>query len=111
MPAGSLFSAKNPEPWEVTTEGGISARARLNLKSYRKAMDAVGEQGLDNVAVILQGRMVTPGDIMMPAFRPCRSKRRDDGVQLGRLTPRTGGSRWVSCRIASMDGAQKGRLQ
>jgi hypothetical protein len=49
---------------EVTTEGGIAARARLNPKSYRKALDAVREQEPDNVAVILQGRMVTPGEIV-----------------------------------------------
>jgi hypothetical protein len=64
MPAGSLFSAKNPEPLEVTTEGGISARARLNPKSYRKALDVVREQGPDNVAGILQGRMATPDEII-----------------------------------------------
>ena len=33
-------------------------------KSYRKALDALREQGPDNVAVILQGRMVTPGAIV-----------------------------------------------
>jgi hypothetical protein len=49
---------------EVTTEGGMTARARLNPKSYRKALDAVREHGPDNVAVILQGRMVTPGNII-----------------------------------------------
>ena len=49
---------------EVTTEGGVKARARLNPKSYRKALDAVREHGPDNVAVILQGRMVTPGEIV-----------------------------------------------
>jgi hypothetical protein len=49
---------------EVTTEGGIAARARLDPKSYRKALDAVREQGPDNVAVILQGRIVTPGEII-----------------------------------------------
>jgi hypothetical protein len=49
---------------DVTTEGGLAARARLNPKSYRKALDAVREQGPDNVAVILQGRMVTPGEII-----------------------------------------------
>ena len=49
---------------EVTTEGGVKARARLNPKSYRKALDAIREHGPDNVAVILQGRMVTPGEIV-----------------------------------------------
>ena len=43
---------------EVTTEGGIRARARLNPKSYRKALETIREHGPDNVAVILQGRMV-----------------------------------------------------
>jgi ProQ/FINO family len=49
---------------EVTTEGGIKARARINPKSYRKALDTVREHGPDNVAVILQGRMVKPGEIV-----------------------------------------------
>jgi hypothetical protein len=49
---------------EVTTEGGIAARARLNPKSYRKALEAIREQGPDHVAVVLQGRMVTPGNII-----------------------------------------------
>jgi hypothetical protein len=49
---------------EVTTEGGLAARARLNPKSYRKALDAIREQGPDNVAVILQGRVVTLGEII-----------------------------------------------
>jgi hypothetical protein len=49
---------------EVTMEGGIAARARLNPKSYRKALDAVREQGPDNATLILQGRMVTPGEII-----------------------------------------------
>jgi hypothetical protein len=49
---------------EVTTEGGIKARARLNPKSYRKALDAIREHGPEGVAVILQGRMVTPGEIV-----------------------------------------------
>jgi hypothetical protein len=49
---------------DVTTEGGLAARARLNPKSYRKALDAIREHGPDGVAVILQGRMVTPGEIV-----------------------------------------------
>jgi ProQ/FINO family len=49
---------------EVATEGGIRARARVNPKSYRKALDAIREHGPDNVAVILQGRMVKPGEIV-----------------------------------------------
>jgi hypothetical protein len=42
-----------PTPW-----------ARLNLKSSRKARDAVREQRPDNVAVILQDRMVKSGEIV-----------------------------------------------
>ena len=49
---------------EVTTEGVIKARARLNLKSYRKALDAIREHGPDHIAVILQGRMVKAGEIV-----------------------------------------------
>jgi ProQ/FINO family len=48
---------------EMATEGGVKARARVNPKSYRKALDAIREHGPDNVAVILQGRMVKPGEI------------------------------------------------
>jgi hypothetical protein len=48
----------------VFTEGGMKARARVNPKSYRKALDAIREHGADNVAVILQGRMVEPGTII-----------------------------------------------
>jgi ProQ/FINO family len=49
---------------EVATEGGVKARARVNPKSYRKALDAIREHGPDSVAVILQGRMVKPGEIV-----------------------------------------------
>jgi hypothetical protein len=49
---------------EVTTEGGIRARARVNPKSYRKALETIREHGPDNVAVILQGRMVKSGEIV-----------------------------------------------
>jgi hypothetical protein len=49
---------------EVTTKGGMAARARLNPKAYRKALDAIRQHGPDNVAVILQGRMVKPGEII-----------------------------------------------
>jgi hypothetical protein len=49
---------------EVTTEGGIRARVQLNPKSYRKALDAIREHGPDNVAIILQGRMVKAGEIV-----------------------------------------------
>jgi hypothetical protein len=49
---------------EVATEGGMAARARLNPKAYRKALDAIRQHGPDNVAVILQGRMVRPGEMI-----------------------------------------------
>jgi ProQ/FINO family len=49
---------------EVTTEGGMTARARLNSKAYRKALDAIRQHGADNVAIILQGRMVRLGEIV-----------------------------------------------
>ena len=49
---------------EVTTEGGIKAQVRVSPKSYRKALDAIREHGPDNIAVILQGRMVRPGEIV-----------------------------------------------
>ena len=49
---------------EVATEGGITARARLNPKSYRKALEAIREHGPDGVAVILQGRMVKSDEIV-----------------------------------------------
>jgi hypothetical protein len=48
----------------VTTEGGLTARARLNPKSYRKALNAIREHGPGHIAVILQGRMVKPGEIV-----------------------------------------------
>jgi hypothetical protein len=49
---------------DVATEAGMTARARLNPKSYRKALEAIREQGPDNIAVILQGRMVEPGTMV-----------------------------------------------
>ncbi len=49
---------------EVAAKGGIRARARVNPKSYRKALDAIQEHGPDNIAIILQGRMVRPGEIV-----------------------------------------------
>lgn len=53
-----------PVAIEVKTAGGISARANLNPKSYRKAVEAIRQHGPENVAVVLQGRMVTPGEIL-----------------------------------------------
>ena len=45
-------------------DGGLLVRARLNPKSYRKALNAIREHGPEGVAIILQGRMVTPGEIV-----------------------------------------------
>jgi hypothetical protein len=45
-------------------DGGLLVRARLNPKSYRKALNAIREHGPEGVAIILQGRMVTPGEII-----------------------------------------------
>jgi hypothetical protein len=49
---------------QVTTEGGVKASAKLNPKSYRKALETIREHGPDHVAVILQGRMVKSGEIV-----------------------------------------------
>jgi hypothetical protein len=35
--------------------------ARLNPKSYRKALATIAELGAENVAVIIQGQMTRPG--------------------------------------------------
>ena len=42
---------------------GMKAMARLNPKSYRKALATVAELGAENVAVIVQGQMTRPGVI------------------------------------------------
>ncbi len=42
---------------------GMKATARLNPKSYRKALAAIEEHGAENVAVIVQGNMVKSGVI------------------------------------------------
>jgi ProP effector len=42
---------------------GMKATAKLNSKSYRKALAAIAELGVDNVAVIVQGQMTRPGVI------------------------------------------------
>ncbi len=48
----------------VTTSEGLTATAKLNAKSYRKAINAINEHGADKVAVIIQGRMVRAGTIL-----------------------------------------------
>ena len=42
---------------------GMKAMAKLNLKSYRKALATIAELGAENVAVIVQGQMTRPGVI------------------------------------------------
>jgi len=42
---------------------GIKAQARLNPKSYRKALATIAELRAENVAVIVQGQMTRPGVI------------------------------------------------
>jgi hypothetical protein len=42
---------------------GMKAEARLNPKSYRKALATIAELGVENVAVIVQGQMTRPGVI------------------------------------------------
>lgn len=48
----------------VGTEFGLRASAQINPKSYRRAVETVKRLGAANVAVVLQGRMVTPGQIL-----------------------------------------------
>ena len=48
----------------VTTAEGLTATAKLNAKSYRKAINAIKEHGADKVAVLLQGRQVRAGTIL-----------------------------------------------
>lgn len=48
----------------VETEFGLKASAQINPKSYRRVVDAVKRLGAANVAVVLQGRMVSPGQIL-----------------------------------------------
>jgi hypothetical protein len=40
---------------------GMTAMAKLNPKSYRKALATIAELGAENVAVIVQGQMTRPG--------------------------------------------------
>ena len=42
---------------------GMKATARLNPKSYRKALATIAELGAENVAVVVQGQMTRPGVI------------------------------------------------
>jgi hypothetical protein len=42
---------------------GMTAMAKLNPKSYRKALATIAELGAENVAVIVQGQMTQPGVI------------------------------------------------
>ena len=42
---------------------GMKATAKLNPKSYRKALATIAELGAENVAVIVQGQMTRPGVI------------------------------------------------
>src|SRR3954453_20838164 len=43
---------------------GMTAMAKLNPKSYRKALATIAELGAENVAVIVQGQMTQPGVIV-----------------------------------------------
>jgi hypothetical protein len=53
-----------PVMMRVTTPEGMYVQAKLNAKSYRKAVEQVQQLGPENVAVVLQGRMVKLGEIL-----------------------------------------------
>jgi hypothetical protein len=46
---------------DLVLEGGpLTARAKLNGKNYRKMIKQIGEQGAENVSVVLQGTLRPP---------------------------------------------------
>ena len=52
VPAGS---AQTPVAVEA---GGRAVKTRLNSKTFRRAIAAIAEHGVDRVAVVVQGRLV-----------------------------------------------------
>ena len=47
----------------LATPDKLIVKARLNPKSYRRALAAIDAHGADNVAVLVQGQMTKPGEI------------------------------------------------
>jgi hypothetical protein len=45
---------------ELVLEGGLTARAKINGKNYRRMLKQLAEQGAENVVVILQGTLKPP---------------------------------------------------
>ncbi len=45
---------------ELALENGLTARARINGKNYRRMLKQIAEQGAENVVVILQGTLKPP---------------------------------------------------
>src|SRR3954453_18696256 len=57
---------------------GMTAMAKLNPKSYRKALATIAELGAENVAVIVQGQMTQPGVIEGAGIVAQPKKSKDD---------------------------------
>jgi hypothetical protein len=45
---------------ELVLEGGLTARAKINGKNYRRMLKQIAEQGAENVVIILQGTLTPP---------------------------------------------------
>jgi hypothetical protein len=47
---------------DLVLEGGLTVRARLNGRNYRRMLKQVDDSGAENVAVILQGTLKPPAE-------------------------------------------------
>lgn len=47
----------------IRIDGGLKAKAKLNPKTYKRAVAKIAELGAENAVVLAQGRMLEPGVI------------------------------------------------
>ncbi len=70
---------------DLVLEGGLTARARLNGKNYRRMIKQVAEHGAANVSVVLQGVLRPPASPGGPFALT------DAGFQVNIKTPKPAG--------------------
>lgn len=70
---------------DLVLEGGLTARAKVNGRNYRRMMKQVDEQGAANVSVVLQGVLRAPAAPGQPFALA------DAGFQVNVRTPKPAG--------------------
>jgi hypothetical protein len=70
---------------DLVLEGGLTARAKVNGRNYRRMMKQIAEAGAGNVAIVLQGTLRSPAAPGQPFVLA------DAGFQVNIKTPKPAG--------------------